>query len=142
MQAAGGIDGIVEKLRAGGLGEAVDSWISTGANQPVDPAKLGQALGPETVQQLAAGSGIDAAHLLPMLAAFLPQLIDMLTPNGHVPSGGLGQAAGGGLEGLGGLLGGLAGAAGAAGASGSGGTSEIGSVLGELGGLLGGTKTD
>ena len=30
VQAAGGIDGIVEKLRAGGLGEAVDSWISTG----------------------------------------------------------------------------------------------------------------
>ena len=133
VQAAGGIDGIVAKLRAGGLGGAVDSWISTGQNQPVDPAKLGEALGPETVQQLSSGSGIDAGQLLPMLAAFLPKIIDMLTPDGQVPSGGLGQAAGG-LGGLGGLLGGLTGAAG------SGGTQELGAVLGELGGLFGGNK--
>ena len=136
VQAAGGIDGILDKLRAGGLGEAVDSWISTGQNQHVEPAALGQALGPETVQQLSAGSGISAGQLLPMLAAFLPQVVDMLTPKGQVPSGGLGGAMGG-LEGLGGLLGGLAGAAGQ---GTSGGTSEIGSVLGELGGLLGGNK--
>ena len=121
------------KLRAGGLGGAVDSWISTGQNQPVDPAKLGEALGPETVQQLSSGSGIDAGQLLPMLAAFLPKIIDMLTPDGQVPSGGLGKAAGG-LEGLGGLLGGLTGA------GGSGGTQELGAVLGELGGLFGGNK--
>jgi hypothetical protein len=136
VQAAGGIDGIVDKLRAGGLGGAVDSWISTGQNQPVEPAAIGQALGPDTVQQLAAGSGMSAGQLLPMLAAFLPQIIDMLTPHGQVPSGGLGGAMGG-LEGLGGLLGGLVGAAGQ---GSSGGTSEIGSVLGELGGMLGGNK--
>jgi hypothetical protein len=136
VQAAGGIDGIVDKLRAGGLGGAVDSWISTGQNQQVEPASIGQALGPDTVQQLAAGSGMSAGQLLPMLAAFLPQIIDMLTPHGQVPSGGLGGAMGG-LEGLGGLLGGLAGAVGQ---GSSGGTSEVGSVLGELGGMLGGNK--
>ena len=136
VQAAGGIDGILDKLRAGGLGEAVDSWISTGQNQSVEPAAVGQALGPETVQQLAAGSGMSADKLLPLLAAFLPQIVDMLTPNGQVPSGGLAGAMGG-LEGLGSLLGGLAGAGGS---SGTGGTSEVGAVLGELGGLLGGNK--
>jgi uncharacterized protein YidB (DUF937 family) len=138
VQAAGGIDGIVAKLRSAGLGEAVDSWVSTGPNQPVDPARLGEALGPDTVKQLSAGAGVDAGQLLPMLAAFLPRIIDMLTPDGQVPSGGLGQAAGG-LGGLGGLLGGLAGAAGAGGA-GSGGTADVGAVLGELGGLFGGSK--
>jgi uncharacterized protein YidB (DUF937 family) len=139
VQATGGIDGIVAKLRSAGLGEAVDSWVSPGPNQPVDPATLGEALGPDTVQQLSAGAGVDAGQLLAMLAAFLPRIIDMLTPDGQVPSGGLGQAAGGGLPGLGGLLGGLAGAAGAGGA-GSGGRAEVGAVLGELGGLLGGSK--
>ncbi len=139
VQAAGGIDGILDKLRAGGLGDEVDSWISTGQNKSVEPAAVGQALGPETVQQLASGAGISAGQLLPMLATFLPQIVDMLTPKGQVPSGGLGSAMGG-LEGLGGLLGGLAGAAGSGGSSGTGGTSEIGSVLGELGGLLGGNK--
>ena len=137
VDASGGIDGLIAKLRAAGLGDAVDSWISTGQNHPLEPAALGQALGPDTVQRLSSGSGIGIAQLLPMLAAFLPQLINMLTPNGHVPSGGLGQAAGGGLGDLGGLLGGLTGAGGTGGASGS---AEIGSVLGELGGLFGGKK--
>lgn len=137
VQAAGGIDGILDKLRAGGLGAEVDSWISTGQNQSVEPAAVGQALGPETVQQLASGSGISAGQLLPMLAAFLPQIVDMLTPDGQVPSGGLAGSMGS-LQGLGSILGGLAGAAGS---SGTGGTSEIGSVLGELGGLLGGDKS-
>ena len=129
VQSAGGLDGLLAKLRAAGLGDAVDSWVSTGPNQTVDPARLGEALGPDTVQQLSAGSGIDVARLLPMLAAFLPQIIDMLTPNGTVPSGGLDKAASGGLGDLGGLLGGLLGGGGTAGST------DLGSVLG---GLLGG----
>lgn len=127
IQGAGGIDGMLAKLRAGGLGGPVDSWVSTGPNQPVAPEALGQALGPDTVQQLSSGSGIDIGQLLPMLAAFLPQIVDMLTPNGSVPSGGLNGAAGG-MPDLGGLLGGLTGGTGS-------GSSDIGNVLG---GLLGG----
>lgn len=105
LQAEGGLDAFVTKLRAGGLGEAVDSWTSTGPNRAVDPARLGAALGPDTVSRLAAGSGIDIAALLPMLAAFLPQIIDMLTPDGTTPAGGLNGA----MPDLGGLLGGLGG---------------------------------
>ena len=55
----------------------------------MDPQQLGPALGPDTVQRLSTESGIDIASLLPMLAAFLPQIIDMLTPDGKVPDGGL-----------------------------------------------------
>ena len=53
-------------------------------SRPVDPQRLGQALGPDTVQQLSAGSGIDIGKLLPLLAMFLPQIIDMLTPDAIV----------------------------------------------------------
>jgi uncharacterized protein YidB (DUF937 family) len=111
VEGAGGIDGLLGKLRPGGLGDAVDSWVSTGPNQDVEPAALGQALGPETLQQLSTGSGVDVGQLLPMLAAFLPQIVDMLTPDGAVPSGGLDGAAGS-LPNLGGLLGGLLGGTG------------------------------
>lgn len=127
LQGAGGIDGILAKLRDGGLGGAVDSWVSTGSNQAVAPEALGQALGSDTVQQLSSGSGIDIGQLLPMLAAFLPQIVNMLTPDGRVPSGGLNGAAGA-LPDLGGLLGGLAGGSGS-------GSPDVGDVLG---GLLGG----
>lgn len=127
IQGAGGIDGILDKLRAGGLGGEVNSWVSTGANQPVAPEALGQALGPDTVQELSSGSGIEIGQLLPMLAAFLPQIVNTLTPDGSVPSGGLNGAAGG-MPDLGGLLGGLTGGTGL-------GSSDIENVLG---GLLGG----
>jgi uncharacterized protein YidB (DUF937 family) len=140
IEQTGGLDGLVGKLREGGLATEVDSWVSTGPNQPVDPQRLGQALGPDTVQQLSAGSGIDIGALLPLLAMFLPQIIDMLTPNGSQPSGGLDSAAGqGGMPDLGGLLGGLLGGAAGAGSTGTPGTSGTGTgdmsdLLRELGG--------
>jgi uncharacterized protein YidB (DUF937 family) len=110
IEQSGGLDGLVGKLREGGLDREVDSWVSTGPNDPIDPERLGQALGPETVQQLSTGSGIDVRSLLPLLAMFLPQIIDMVTKNGSTPSGGLDDAAGqGGMPDLGGLLGGLLG---------------------------------
>lgn len=135
--AEGGLDGLVGKLRDAGLGDHVDSWVGGGPNQPIDPQQLRAALGDDEVQRLAGSSGIDIAALLPMLAAFLPQIINMLTPQGSVPDGGLDGAIGsGGMPDLGGLLGGLMGSGGAAGAGGSSG--GLDDLLGGLGGLMGG----
>ena len=137
IEQTGGLDGLVGKLRQGGLASEVDSWVSTEPNRPVDPQRLGQALGPDTVQQLSAGSGIDIGSLLPLLAMFLPQIIDMLTPDGAAPAGGLNDVAGqGGMPDLGGLLGGLLGGAGGAagGTAGSTGTGGLDDLLSGLGG--------
>ena len=131
IQGAGGLDGLLAKLRAGGLDDEVDSWVSTGTNTEVEPDRLASALGPDTVQKLSAGSGLDVKQLLPLLAMFLPQIINALTPNGQVPSGGLNGATGGGLGDLGGILGGLLG-----GGTG-GGSPDLGGLLG---GILGGDK--
>ena len=99
----GGVDGLIDSLRKGGLGGEVDSWISTGQNQPVEPQKLGAALGPENVNQLSAKSWLPVEALLPVLATFLPTIIDMLTPDGNAPKTG----ADGGMGQIGDLLGGL-----------------------------------
>lgn len=146
LEAQGGLDGLLAKLRAAGLGDQVDSWISTGPNQPIDPRQLKAAIGDDGAQRLAGATGLDVSALLPMLAAFLPQIIDMLTPDGTVPAGGLnGATAVGGLPDLGGLLGGMLGGAGAGGAgragtSGAGGAGGLDDLLGGLGGMLGGDK--
>lgn len=134
VQAEGGLDALTGKLRDAGLGDQVDSWISGGSNEPIDPRRLGAALGDDEVQRLSAGSGLDIAALLPLLAAFLPQIIDMLTPDGQVPDSGLNGAARGHAGDLGGLLGGLLGGAGGASAGGAG----LDDLLGGLGGMLGG----
>ena len=85
---SGGIDGLLQKLHAGGVGEQADSWVSTGPNQPVEPQQLASALGPEMVDKLATTTGISIERLLPLLAMVLPMLINHLTPNGKAPAPG------------------------------------------------------
>jgi uncharacterized protein YidB (DUF937 family) len=100
-----GLDGLVKGLQDAGLGDQVASWIGTGQNQPVSPEQIGQALGPDKLEQLSSSTGLDVGQLLPMLAAFLPQIIDALTPDGKLPTGGAGgpmDAVGDVLKGLGG----------------------------------------
>ncbi len=108
FRSSGGVDGLLGKLRAGGLGDQVDSWISTGSNEPVDPQRLGDALGPDTTQQLSASTGLSVQSLLPLLAQFLPMIIDHLTPGGNLPEGGGAESAGG-LGQIGDLIGGVLG---------------------------------
>lgn len=133
--AEGGIDQLLGKLRGAGYGEQVDSWISTEPNKTIPPQQLGAALGDDEVQKLSADSGISIASLLPLLAAFLPTIVNMLTPKGQAPAGGVNEAAASAGPDLGGLLGGLLG-----GAGGSGGQAGMPDIGGMLGGLLGGQK--
>jgi uncharacterized protein YidB (DUF937 family) len=132
----GGIDPLLDKLRAAGYGKQVDSWISTEPNQTIPPQQLGAALGDAEVQKLSAKSGIDIMSLLPLLATFLPTIVNMLTPKGQAPAGGVNEAAANAGPDLGGLLGGILGG----GAGGAGGTAGMPDIGGMLGGLLGGQK--
>jgi uncharacterized protein YidB (DUF937 family) len=114
LQRAGGVQGLISMLQQHGLGGAVQSWVGTGANQPVSGDQLGQALqngGMGSLVQEAAGKlGVDPGVVLNELSRVLPHAVDHLTPNGQVPDAG--QAGGfnlGMLEGLAGkLLGGVA----------------------------------
>jgi uncharacterized protein YidB (DUF937 family) len=82
MQEAGGLQGVKAKLDSAGLGNAVNSWVGTGANDEVDGDQLADALGRDKMQGLADKSGMDLKKITPLVAAFLPQIIDMLTPDG------------------------------------------------------------
>ena len=80
-----GLSGLVQQLEQAGLGSAVQSWVSTGANAPVSGDQVHQALGPEMMQQLSQQTGLQGADLANMVAQVLPQLINHATPNGEVP---------------------------------------------------------
>jgi uncharacterized protein YidB (DUF937 family) len=84
--AHGGLSGVVEKFRANGLGDTVNSWIATGTkNLPITADQVRAALGNEHVTSLAAKLGIDPANAADKLAAMLPQAVDAATPNGTLP---------------------------------------------------------
>lgn len=81
----GGLQGVVNAFEQNGLGATVQSWVGTGANQPVSPSDLTRVLGPDLLQQLSAKSGLSVADLTQKLAQVLPQTVDHLTPDGAVP---------------------------------------------------------
>lgn len=82
----GGLSGLSEKFRNGGLGGVFSSWVSTGANQLVSPAQIEAVLGNAQVQAFAKLLGIDTTQASEFLARSLPQLIDKLTPDGTLPA--------------------------------------------------------
>ncbi|MGE0097488.1 MAG: YidB family protein [Hydrogenophaga sp.] len=115
LASSGGLQGLLAKLQSGGLGDAVQSWIGTGANQPVSGEQLGGALGPDLMGMIASQLGGNPQQASGTLAELLPGLIDQLTPKGQLPSDNE-------LGGLGALLGGNGG--------------NAGDLMGVLGGLM------
>jgi uncharacterized protein YidB (DUF937 family) len=45
LQQSGGVGGLLNVLRQGGLGQHADSWQGTGQNMPIDPGTLMKVLG-------------------------------------------------------------------------------------------------
>jgi uncharacterized protein YidB (DUF937 family) len=86
LEQHGGVQGIVNQFEQNGLGATVKSWVGTGPNQPITPAQVHQALGPDLLQQLAAKSGLPVQELAEKLSQILPQAVDKMTPNGTIPN--------------------------------------------------------
>lgn len=81
----GGIEGLRERFRRSGLGDTFASWIGTGPNQPVSPEQLNRALGPERVAALSQRAGLPPEQGAGLLARYLPEFVDKLTPEGKPP---------------------------------------------------------
>jgi uncharacterized protein YidB (DUF937 family) len=84
----GGIQGLLQAFQQHGMGDAVQSWISTGQNQQVSSEQVNQALGHDQVQQVAQQAGVSKEEASSGIASLLPQIVDKLTPNGQVPQQG------------------------------------------------------
>ncbi len=84
VQQSGGIGNLMAKLQQGGLGDALNSWISTqSSNQSVSGSDLQQALGGNAIEQVAAKFGLDGQQASDLLAQYLPNLVDSATPGGQ-----------------------------------------------------------
>ena len=88
VEQAGGVQGILSKLQASGLGDKVDSWIGTGPNKAISPDEVKQALGPDQVTQAAAKAGVSEDEAASGIASALPDLINKVSPDGKLPASG------------------------------------------------------
>jgi uncharacterized protein YidB (DUF937 family) len=86
LQQNGGIGGVVDKFHQAGYGSQADSWVSTGQNQPINGDMLQQVLGSGALRDVASQLGVTQNAAAGDLASMLPQLIDGMTPQGHLPA--------------------------------------------------------
>lgn len=72
----GSMQGLVDQLQQGGLGDQVKSWLSNGSNMSVTPDQIKTALGSDQVQQIAQHFGVPTDAALKLLADHLPAAVD------------------------------------------------------------------
>ncbi|HEX9931042.1 MAG TPA: YidB family protein [Pyrinomonadaceae bacterium] len=77
-----GLARFLERFRRAGLGRVADSWVSAGANTLLSPHQLEDGIGKETLQSLAQQAGMPIETVTPALASMIPQVVDLMTPDG------------------------------------------------------------
>lgn len=82
----GGLKDLLDRFRQSGQEDKAQSWVSKESNKPIAPQELEQTLGEERIQWLMEQTGLPREELLSGLSNELPNAIDELTPDGHVPT--------------------------------------------------------
>ena len=78
----GGMAGVFKKLQAGGLGPALASWVGQNDNQTVSADAVANALGSDLLSKIANNAGVNNTEASTLLAQYLPNMINQLTPHG------------------------------------------------------------
>lgn len=82
----GGLSGVLDKFKQGGLGEVAASWVGKGENMPISADQIASLLGNGQLAEMAAKFGIHPETLSAQIAQHLPGMVDKLTPDGEVPA--------------------------------------------------------
>lgn len=81
---SGGAKGVVDMLVKNGLGDVVESWVSTGKNKPIGVSDIKKALGDEKLEAIASRAGIPSDQVSGVLKDLLPDIIDKVSPKGII----------------------------------------------------------
>ncbi len=76
--------GITDKLKEGGLGEQLSSWLGDGDNAPVSADQLTNALGADKIGEMASKLGVDAGAAAETLSQAMPSLLDKFSSGGNL----------------------------------------------------------
>ncbi|MGO9391277.1 YidB family protein [Rhodoblastus sp.] len=84
---SGGLDSLLNQFRQAGHGQAAESWVGTGQNQPISAEQINSVIGQGKIAEIAQQAGISPEQMSQLLAQALPNLIDKLTPGGKIQQG-------------------------------------------------------
>lgn len=83
---SGGLGDLMDRFNGTGHANKAQSWVGTGANEPIEPNDLEQTLGSDTIQELQEKTGLSRQELLERLSKTLPDAVNRFTPEGRIPS--------------------------------------------------------
>jgi uncharacterized protein YidB (DUF937 family) len=81
----GGFNNLLEKFKAGGMGDKVDSWVGTGENKAISADEVKSALGGESISRVAGNLGVSEDEAAEALSKTLPEVVSEATPDGTIP---------------------------------------------------------
>jgi uncharacterized protein YidB (DUF937 family) len=87
LQRNGGLEGVLGRLREKGHAREADSWVGTGANEPIAPDVLSQVLGGDELGRAARDVGLSPDEAANGLASIFPEVVNEMTPQGRVEHG-------------------------------------------------------
>lgn len=79
-----GVNSIVKRMTAAGLGQIIKSWIAKGPNHLISAEEITKGLGADKIAELAQQFGIPQEQVASLLAQHLPDAVDQMTPEGDV----------------------------------------------------------
>jgi uncharacterized protein YidB (DUF937 family) len=85
-QKTGGLNGLMQKFKAAGLGEVFESWMGTGDNVLISADQITSVFGAPQIAEMAAKVGLSPDVLSGKLADALPHVVNEMTPDG-MPKG-------------------------------------------------------
>ena len=85
VQRNGGMNAVLEKFRQKGLGKQAQSWMATGANEPIDEQSVEQVVGQEELRAMAQRLGVPEHEVAQAFAEIMPEMVDKLSPEGQLP---------------------------------------------------------
>ena len=85
-KANGGFSGFLERIKTAGLGDTAASWIGSGANTPISNEQTESVFGEGTLKDISENVGLDYATTTSATAFMTPRIVDILTPEGVVPT--------------------------------------------------------
>lgn len=89
------LGGIMEKLKAGGMGDQLDSFLGDGENQEISADQVKSAFGEEELSNVANKLGVDTDTAASQLKDVLPSLLDKASSGGNLMESLTGGGAGG-----------------------------------------------
>lgn len=90
------LGGIMEKMKAGGLGDQLESFLGDGENQEISADQVKSAFGEDGLANVANKLGVDTDSAAAQLKDILPGLLDKASSGGNLME----SLSGGGADGL------------------------------------------